>query len=441
MQRGMWIAFRLANHVPHTAMRVLVLGASGLIGRHVATCLEAAGDVVVRAGRSSGVRIDLADPATDWPRYLKNVDAVVNAVGIFQESDGATFEAVHVDGPGRLFDACLRAGVRRVVQVSALGADASATTPFHRSKRVADERLLFLPLDATVVQPSLVFSVEGPSTQLFLRLAALPVIPLPAGGHQPIQPIHVDDAASAICALVHAPPRAWRGRRVALVGPRVLTLRQFLLALRSQLHIEGQPTFVLPRPLMHALARLGDKVPRALFNSDAWSMLERGNVAAPATISRLLGREPSPPEHWIGDAMAPMLRLQVQIPWLKAMLRITLAAVWIWTAVVSVFVYPVADSVDLLVRAGVPETFTLPALWLAAGLDLVLGVLTLAPLAESARRRLWAAQALLIVGYTAVITARLPEFWSHPYGPLSKNLPMLGVLWLLWTLDRGRKLD
>jgi uncharacterized protein YbjT (DUF2867 family) len=422
-------------------MRVLVLGASGLIGRHVAACLEAAGDVVVRAGRSSDVRIDLADPATPWPRHLENVDAVVNAVGIFREGDRATFEAVHVEGPARLFDACVGAGVRRVVQVSALGADASATTPFHRSKLAADERLLSLPLDATVVQPSLVFSAEGASAQLFLRLAALPVIPLPAGGPQPIQPVHIDDAAAAICALVHAPPRVWRGRRVPLDGPRALTLRQFMLAVRSQLHIAGQPTCVVPRPLMHALARLGDRVPGAMFDSDAWSMLERGNVADPTAISRLLGRQPLPAEHWIGETLAPRLRLQAQMPWLKAMLRITLAAVWIWTAFVSVFVYPLADSIALLLRAGLPAALTLPALWLAAGLDLVLGVLTLAPLAERARRWLWAAQALLIIAYTAVITARLPEFWSHPYGPLSKNLPMLGVLWMLWTLDRVRKPD
>ena len=73
------------------------------------------------------------------------------------------------------------------------------------------------------------------------------------------------------------------------------------------------------------------------------------------------------------------------------------------------------------------------ALYGAAALDLVLGV---ASLLMRRRRWLWLAQIALILGYTAIITARLPEFWLHPYGPVLKNLPMLAALWLLLELDR-----
>src|SRR5436190_2145514 len=82
-----------------------------------------------------------------------------------------------------LFEACVTTDVRRVLQVSALGADLDMTG-YQRSKHAADRHLLSLPLDATVLRPSLVFGPEGASTKMFFTLASLPLIGLPAGGGQ-----------------------------------------------------------------------------------------------------------------------------------------------------------------------------------------------------------------------------------------------------------------
>jgi len=82
----------------------------------------------------------------------------------------------------------------------------------------------------------------------------------------------------------------------------------------------------------------------------------------------------------------------------------------------------------------VPTALAPLFLYGAAALDLVLGVLTLV---LKRRSQLWLAQIALIVGYTAIISLRLPEYWLHPYGPVLKNLPMLAVLWLLYVVDRG----
>ena len=104
------------------------------------------------------------------------------------------------------------------------------------------------------------------------------------------------------------------------------------------------------------------------------------------------------------------------------------------TGVLSLGIYPVAESYGLLEQAGVPRTLTPLFLYGAAVLDLAFGVLTLV---MQRRARLWLAQIAVIVGYTAIISVRLPEFWLHPYGPILKNLPMLAVLWLLYITDRG----
>jgi hypothetical protein len=103
--------------------------------------------------------------------------------------------------------------------------------------------------------------------------------------------------------------------------------------------------------------------------------------------------------------------------------------------------YPVADSLALLERAGVPQALRSALLHGAAALDLLLGVLTLWPLRPTQRRWLWKAQAALVVGYSAIIAIRLPEFWLHPFGPLLKNLPILAVLWLLHTLEPTKDID
>src|SRR4051812_37348731 len=201
----------------HTAAprTVMVVGASGFLGRSLVQALRDAGHRVVTGGGSgiaAGASPDAAavprrparfaatsSPA-DWHGALRGIDVVVNAAGIFRETATATFEAVHVRGPVALFTACAEQGVRRVVQVSALGADEGAESAYHRSKREADEALLALAarsagrLDAVVVQPSLVFGGEGTSAGWFLSLAALPLLPLPGGGGQRVQPVHLDDA-------------------------------------------------------------------------------------------------------------------------------------------------------------------------------------------------------------------------------------------------------
>jgi hypothetical protein len=105
--------------------------------------------------------------------------------------------------------------------------------------------------------------------------------------------------------------------------------------------------------------------------------------------------------------------------------------------VVSLGVYPIDDSLDLLARVGLHGTMAHWALYGAAMLDLALGVLTLG-LPARMRSVLWAAQLALIAGYTLLITFFLPEYWLHPYGPITKNLPIMAAIGWLWSLDSRR---
>jgi uncharacterized protein YbjT (DUF2867 family) len=435
-------------------MRVLLTGATGFIGSHVAAALLARGHDVVAAGRHPGRDPRLGFVPADfvhdtekavWAARLKGIDAVINTVGIFRAAGGASFAAVHDAAPRALFAACAEADVLYVIQVSALGADAGAVSAFHTSKKAADDALASLPLQGCIVQPSLVYGAQGASARLFRMLASMPLaVQLGSAPHM-VQPIHIDDVSAAICALIDqacaAAPAgpdaaARRGvRRLALVGPQALSFTDYLATLRRAMGLGRWrlPLVRLPDWLARAAAALAGHLPGSPLDRDALQMLARGNTADVQPLAALLGRLPRAPSDFIAEADAA--RGQAQLDWLMPMLRLSIAIVWIWTAIVSAGLYPVAESYDLLARTGVPPMLAPLMLYGASALDFAFGVATLA-WPRRTRRWLWLAQIALIAFYSAVIAWRLPEFLLHPYGPLSKNLPMLAALWMLYELEK-----
>jgi uncharacterized protein YbjT (DUF2867 family) len=425
-------------------LRVLLTGASGLIGSALVEALERRGhrttlcirDAGAAAARWPGQPLIIVDFARDvtveaWIPRLAGIDVVVNAVGIFREHGQQTFDALHAHAPIALFRACADARVSRVVQISALGADESATSRYHQSKREADRALQSLPLVSTIVRPSLVFAPGGRSARWFTTLATLPIIPLPGRGAQCIQPVHLDDLVELLVALVESddPPR-----EVDAVGPMPTSLRDYLATLRASLRMRSPRFLPMPDGLMRLGAATGGWLPGSFIDVEALRMLERGNCADAAGITRALGHAPRATSLFVDAGHADALRHAAVLRWLLPVLRWSVAVTWIVTGIVSIGAYPVDKSLALLARTGLHGDAALVALYGAALLDLALGIATiLAP----RRRALYKAQAAVIVGYTIIITACLPEYWLHPYGPVLKNLPLLAALWLLHELDTG----
>ncbi len=423
-------------------MQILLTGATGFLGAHLIPRLLAQAHHVVSAGRRpcADPRVGFvpADFTQDteistWTARLKNIDVVINAVGIFNASP-QTFALVHTRTPSALFTACREAGVRLVIQVSALGADEQAQSDYHRSKKAADDVLAALPLRAYIVQPSLIYGTDGASSRLFRMMATLPCALQLGHAPQAVQPIHIDDACDAIIALLQQPAGPAVAQRVALVGSTPLPFSTYIATLRHSMHLGRLRLLRVPTLLAQGLAELGGLLPNSPLTPDALAMLDRGNIGDAAPVTRLLGRAPRPPEAFITDWRAA--RTQAQLDWLLPLLRLALALVWLWTALVSALVYPVAASYQLLERSGIPAALAPLMLYGASSLDLLFGVATLA-LRRRWRPWLWLAQMALIAFYTVVIALRLPEYLWHPYGPLSKNLPMLAVLWLLYTLENN----
>jgi uncharacterized protein YbjT (DUF2867 family) len=427
-------------------MRILLTGASGFIGRHLLQALLAEGHFVVCAVRtvkpSTDPRLSFihADFTKDtdktlWLARLSGVEAVINTVGIFREAGAQTFDRLHTDTPRALFAACAESSdVRLVIQLSALGADRDADTGYHLSKKAADDYLAALPLRAYIVQPSLVYGKDGASARLFKALATMPLALRLGSAPQLVQPIHIDDLVAALLGLLKLrlplPANGATVQRVPLVGPQALSFTDYLAALRCAMGMGPLHVLPLPAALARLLAKAGRYLPGGLLDEDALRMLERGNAAPPSLTAQLIGRPPRPITEFIADPLAE--RTRAQLDWLLPILRASIAAVWIITAIVSFGLYPPQSSYDLLARTGIPQALRPLMLYGAAAFDLLLG---LGILMLSRRRWLWLAQLALIGFYSVVIAWRLPEFLLHPYGPLTKNLPMLAAIWMLYQLE------
>lgn len=412
-------------------MKILITGATGFIGTHVLRALRARGHHLVACGRDPARFTDIeylpADFATDinvadWLPRLRGVEVVINAVGII--GPGRRFDALHHRAPAALFRACAEAGVKRVVQVSALGADAGATTPYHLSKRAADAVLMGLDLEWYVVRPSLVYGPGGGSFALFRALAALPLTPLPAGGTQMIQPIHIEDLTRALVQCVEG--KAVARQVIDAVGPEPMRLRAFLDKL------DRHPLRVVPIPsgLAMPLATLNELFGTAPLTRDTLRMLQRGNQADVRPFIASFGFSPRPLDP---PPATPAETLHARLYFLRPPLRLSIAFTWLSAGLVSAFFYPPAQSYALLQSLGTPDALAPLLLYGAAGLDCGLGLAMLSP-----RWLRWAGiiQIAVMVVYTLIISVFLPEYWLHPFGPVVKNLPLLVATLMLLIMEK-----
>ncbi|MCE9660091.1 MAG: SDR family oxidoreductase [Burkholderiales bacterium] len=427
-------------------MNVLVCGASGCVGRAVVQALRWRGHRVVESGRdrasaSDSMALDFMRARTpgDWAADLRarRIDAVVNCVGILMTSSTASFERVHTEGPIELFRGAALAGVGRIVQVSALGVAETAEageTGYLRSKRLADQALLALDVDAAIVRPSLLFGPGSASAALFATLASLPVIGLPGQGGQRVQPIHVFELAEIIAGLVE---RSGSARGVyELGGKEALDYRQMLAAYRAAQGLGEAIWLPLPMPLMLLGARVAEWVPQRVFSRDTLRMLERGNVPARNAAPALLGRAPSGLAEGLAVAPPkPMFSARVELaPPVELGLRMALAFLWIYTAAISAWLPERSGVLELLARCGFAGTAGQAALVASCMLNLTLGTLTL--LRPSVL--LYALQGAAVVGYTLTAAFNVPELTIDHCGPLVKNLPVLGCVLVLWLAEAGR---
>jgi uncharacterized protein YbjT (DUF2867 family) len=277
-------------------MNILLTGASGYVGGHILKALQQNGHQVTACihkkpvDAEKNIRIDFSQMQTsdDWLPHLQNIDAVINSVGIIAGTGKQHFDDLHYRAPKALFQACEKAGVTRVIQISALGADDKALVPYHLSKKAADDVLRETYLDWFILRPSLIYGEGGASFALFKKLSRMPVIMLFDDGEQMLQPVHISDVVATVLRALDddVMPR----QTIDVVGQAPLSYRQWMLLLRGN---RFAPIFIsAPMKAMMKLAKLGKFINLAIFNPDSLRMLEQHNVSDSAFLTAFLGRKP-----------------------------------------------------------------------------------------------------------------------------------------------------
>ncbi len=426
-------------------MRVLLTGAYGFIGSAIAAALVRAGHVVVpavrrpRPGDDPVIACDMGRDVRpeNWLPLLAGIDAVVNCAGILRERRGESFQAVHVDAPMALFEACARLGVRRVVQVSALGNPVDAE--FLASKHRCDAALAKLPLDWTVLRPSVVYSPMGAfgGTSLLRAMACLPrILFVPGRGGQRIQPVDLDDLSACVVACLASP--ASHGQVIEVAGPQVLTITDYLLAWRHWFGLAQPRLVMVPQWLTSAGCLAGEWLRLGPLGRTMQRMLDHDNVAALDVLPRmqaLLGIRPAA----LGDALAARPcqvqdRLHAFTYFLYPLLLAGIVAVWLVSGVTG-FATPQDEVRAIFEKGGLPGALGPPLVWLVSLLDLALGVLVLVPRFAQAALLLMLAS---VLGYTLLIGTLWSEYWLDPFGGLLKNLALVPALLFLLAWNRQR---
>jgi NADH dehydrogenase len=293
---------------------VLVLGASGFVGRSVCAQLAARGVAVSALTRDPlrarplavipSLQVVAGSPHDDsaLARALDGVDAAVNLVGILHQSRREPFEKVHALLPRRLARACRGAGVRRIVHVSALHASRDGPSEYLRSRGRGEDALREegAGLAVTVLRPSVIFGRDDSFLNLFAGLVKpLPVVPL-AGAQVRFQPVWVEDVARAVAACLEDPRTA--GRSFDLCGPRAYTLAEIVAFVAR---MQGLRRAIVPLPGWAATAQafVLERLPGPVMTRDNLASMKVDSVCA-CPFPEAFGFAPSAMEAIVPEYMA-----------------------------------------------------------------------------------------------------------------------------------------
>ena len=259
---------------------ILLTGATGTVGTPLLRRLVAANQPVrclVRDPRRLGperVRVqialgDLGRPAS-FRNAMRGVDTVVHLAAAIRDQPGGSIEELNAVATLRLVRAAERAGVKRFVFFSALGASLHSPARFFRAKKLAEETVAAAELDATIFLPSIVYAPDDPWVTLLDRLTRLPFAPVSGGGDAVFQPIWAEDVADCVAAALEN-----GGGRYDLAGPERLTYDGIV---RTALRAFGRRRRLLhvPLPVVRAALSVAGTIagPNAFATWDEAELME-----------------------------------------------------------------------------------------------------------------------------------------------------------------------
>jgi len=435
------------------ARKILVLGASGLIGRFVTDDLRARGLQVVGIARRfspsqkvSALDLELPVMSMDAASLARligqhGIDLVVNCLGVLQDGPGSDTSNVHRDFVARLLGA-IRASGRaiRLVHISIPGAADEDCTAFSRTKRQAERLIAEFGIPYAILRPGFVIAPSAYGGSAMLRaLAAFPIDLPKAESATPFQPVAVEDIAATIAWLAGHDPAGRIAGAVTwdLMQPQLVTLGGVIEQFRRSFGIADMPRITLPAVMLDLSAKLGDLVSwlgwMPPMRTTAITELRRGVTGDPHPWMAATGIVPRTLRQAVGQRSAT-----IQDKWfarlflIKALVIVSLVFFWVASGFIALVIsYKAAAAI--LTAPAFPPALVAPFTVGTSLMDMGIGVLI-------AFRRTCAAGLIAGIaaslGYmlgTAILT---PDLWIEPLGALVKTGPAVVLMLVaLLTLD------
>lgn len=430
--------------------RVLVLGANGFIGSHLAAALSVAG-WMVRAGARRPDEAARRAPAFDWIKadfaqlktpeawapLLDGVDAVVNCVGVLQDGAGDSTALAHVEGPRGLIQACERGGVRRLIHISAVGADDAAGTAYARTKAETERLVRAADLDWLILRPSLVVDRAAfGGTGLIRALAAFPLFSPVVGGDQLFRPIALSDLSEALVAALK--PGAPVHETFDMPGPEAVSMIETVGLYRGWLGLSPAPVVRVPRVLAGPALMIGDLLGRlgwsSPIRSTAIRQMDHDVSGVDNGWAERLGVKARGFRRFLAETPASVQDVwHARLWFVRPISILTLGLFWLITGLIS-FGPGWSGAIAILHEGGFGR-WAGAITWWGALLDVVLG---LALFVRPWTARVAILMCLATVGYLIAGTLSLPHYWVDPLGPWLKVLPMMALCLFVAATDAKR---
>lgn len=430
-------------------MRVLVIGATGLIGSAVVARLIQLGHDVTAVSRDIGsarrrqpearwLRVDIAREETPehWLPHLQGIEALVNCAGALQDGPSDTLKGVHTDGIGALFVACEMLGIRRIVHFSAIGVDRETPTALSRTKLAGDQRLMNADLDWVILRPSVVLgrAVYGASA-LFRALAILPILPvLPNTGS--LQVVQLEEVVRTVLHFLD--PDSSRRVVLELAGPQRLSFTEIVQEYRRWLGYRSARLVHVPGWIASLIYGAGDLVGRLGWRppvrSTARHEITRGAIGDPGLWQALTGISPQSLSAALSaDPPAVQDRWFAGLYLLKPVIFTVFSLFWIGTGLLSVG--PSFRIGVELMEVGEVGPWSAPSVIAGGIADLLIGIGI--AVRRFTRPALYAALAISIF-YLIAGTILLPKLWLDPLGPMMKIWPIMALNLVALAILRDR---
>ena len=270
---------------------ITVFGGTGFLGRRIVRHLLDHGFQVRIASRhpervgsafrpdagSETATVDVRDE-TSVPAALFGACGAVNAVSLYVERSGVTFDTVHVEAAARVARLARASGVERLIHVSGIGADPASSAPYIGSRGRGEIAVRQGFPGAILIRPAVMFGPDDAFLTTVVRLLRiLPVYPMFGRGETKLQPVYVEDVAEGIARVM-----AGGGGSAAsyeFAGTRVYTYKELVGIVADRIKI--RPRFVpLPFALWRILASGAELLPGSPLTRDQVALMQRDNIAS-----------------------------------------------------------------------------------------------------------------------------------------------------------------